>query len=85
MVRIPNPASTAKIRSAVHGSTLSQAKIARAIGVSDVAVHKYMTGDRKPAPANLLRLAEVLGVKVRDLTNDPMNYDDDVVNLSEAR
>ncbi|MEK6441861.1 helix-turn-helix domain-containing protein [Pseudonocardia sp. T1-2H] len=65
-----NPADTAKIRAAIYKSGLSQAQLARKIGLSDVAIHRYMTGLRKPHHENLAKLAQALRVDVRDLKTD---------------
>lgn len=63
----PNPVSTEKLRTAIYSSGKSQATIARATGISDASVTRYISGLRKPGPETLPRLAAVLGVRPDDL------------------
>jgi transcriptional regulator with XRE-family HTH domain len=64
-----NPVSSEKLREAILKSDLSQTQLARRVGLSDVCIHRYVTGLRKPGPSNLVKLSRALGVDVRDLMN----------------
>ncbi len=56
------------IRACRERAKLSQEKLAELVGVSRQAVTKWEKGQSEPNCENLLRLAEVLGVQVADLT-----------------
>jgi transcriptional regulator with XRE-family HTH domain len=49
-------------------SGLSQEKIAELVGISRQAVTKWESGQSIPSMANLIVLAEILGVSLEDLT-----------------
>ena len=70
MVRKPNPANTGKVRTAIINAPISQANIARKLGISDVSVHRWAVELRKPSPENLVLLAAVCGVAVSDMTDN---------------
>ncbi len=57
-----------RIRTCRERAMLSQEKVAELVGVSRQAVTKWEKDQSRPSCENLLRLAEVLGVTVADLT-----------------
>lgn len=57
----------ATIKSAIETSTYTPADVARAIGVDKSAVSRWMSGERTPTLQNLIDLAELLGVEMREM------------------
>lgn len=55
------------IKASIDASTYTPAEVARAIGVDKSAVSRWMSGERTPTLQNLIDLAELLGVEMRDL------------------
>jgi transcriptional regulator with XRE-family HTH domain len=62
------PMSQIKKRREAAG--LTQAQLARAMGVSEVTVQKWETGTRKPRSTRLKKLASALRCKAADLIGD---------------
>ena len=61
------PGNQEAISRAIKGSGKTYREIAKAMGVSDTTVSNYALGVRKPAAGNLVKLARVLGIEVREL------------------
>lgn len=59
------------IKALIEASSYSPADVARAIGVDRSAVSRWMAGGRTPTMQNLIDLAELLGVEVRDMWEGP--------------
>ena len=59
-----------KITRAVRGSGLSNTEISARIGVSRSLIGKWMTGERIPQMQNLIDLADLLGLEMRELWDD---------------
>ena len=57
----------ATIKSAIEDSTYSSADVARELGVDKSAVSRWMSGERTPTLQNLIDLAGLLGLEMRDL------------------
>mgnify|MGYP003452706443 CR=1 FL=1 len=57
----------ARIRAARHRRGLSQKQVGDALGINDRHVQAWEAGRRNPGPKHLAKLAEVLGLDVRDL------------------
>lgn len=55
---------TAGVRHAIEGSGLSRYEIAKASGVSEAALSRFMSGERGLTTGTLDRLADVLGLEV---------------------
>jgi transcriptional regulator with XRE-family HTH domain len=51
-----------RMRHFARASSLSQAEIARGIGVSDPSVHSWLSGKNTPTHENLAAFARVCGV-----------------------
>jgi transcriptional regulator with XRE-family HTH domain len=49
-------------------ASMTQAELAEAVGVTQATLSHYETGKRDVSVATLLRIAEVLGVSLQDLT-----------------
>jgi transcriptional regulator with XRE-family HTH domain len=60
-----------RINQLVNGSPYTMADIARLIGVDRSAVSRWLTGARTPTVQNLVDLAAVLQVEVRELWDGP--------------
>lgn len=50
---------------------LSRAALAREIGASEATIARVETGERRPSPAMLVKLAEALGLGIEDLEAKP--------------
>ena len=50
---------------------ISQAQIARLMGVAPSNITEWVKGRSSPGPETITKLAEVLGVKVTDLIDEP--------------
>ena len=61
----------ARIRALIEASDFTQAEIGRALGVDKSTVNKWMTGGRTPTMQNLIELAELLGVDMREIWEGP--------------
>lgn len=59
-----------KLRELRKAKGLSTTELASAINASEVTVRTWEAGRYSPAPWNLPRLAEALGVPVEDFTTD---------------
>lgn len=63
----------AKIKELREAAGMNKAQLGRAVGVSDVTVHYWESGAIKQVGStHLLKLAEVLGVSVSELLDDPL-------------
>lgn len=60
-----------RIRALVAASGFSQVEIARSIGVDKSTVSKWIKGERTPTMQNLVDLAELLGVEMKELWDGP--------------
>lgn len=60
----------ARIAEARVRAGLSQAKLARLIGVNDITVSRWELGSRNPRHTSLIALAAALNVDVRDLAGE---------------
>lgn len=49
---------------------LNQEELANILGIKQASISQFETGDRIPTPANLQKIAEVLGTSVEELTGD---------------
>lgn len=52
---------------------VTQAQLAKSLGVSDMAVRTWENGSRSPRTGDLPRIAKVLGVRVYDLMPDDLD------------
>lgn len=59
-----------KLRRAMEARQLSQHKLAKASGVTQSAICKYLNEGKEPQDETLTRLAEAMGVKPEDLRGD---------------
>lgn len=67
-----------RIRRLREAAGLSKAELAKRVGVSDVAVGYWESGESKTVnSANLVSLGIALGISVSDLLDDPMAVDRD--------
>ena len=64
-------ALAARIRTLIEASDYTQADVGRALGVAKSTVNKWMSGGRTPTMQNLIELAELLGVDMRELWEGP--------------
>lgn len=55
--------SPAAIVAAREARDWNQTDLAKEVGVSQVTISKYESGERRPTPATLRKLAEALGVE----------------------
>lgn len=60
-----------RIRALVAASGFSQVEVARSIGVDKSTVSKWIKGERTPTMQNLVDLAELLGVEMKELWDGP--------------
>lgn len=66
-------------------SNYSQKKVAASLGISNVQLSRYESGDRNPDPDTLAHLADYFNVSVDYLlgrTDNPIRIDDDSINVS---
>ena len=59
------------IRSLRERSGYTQATLARAIGVSDMTIRRWESGQREPRASEIAKLCEVLGVSEAELLRGP--------------
>lgn len=64
---------------------LSQEYLARAVGVSRVAISRYENGEREPKQEILGKIANALGVSVHELYGDIFNKFNSVINLDNIK
>ena len=62
------------IKSARQARELTLAEVGSALGVSRQYVYAWEAGRRNPGPKHLAKLAEVLGLDVRDLLPKESNH-----------
>lgn len=55
------------IKAARQARKLTQKQVGEALGINDRHVQAWEAGRRNPGPKHLAKLAEVLGLDVRDL------------------
>ena len=63
----PWPALGAALRTARHRAALSQADIARQLGISQPAYSQFERGLTRPRPALLVPMAQFLGLRLGDV------------------
>lgn len=56
-----------RIRELVASSGMTQAEIGRALGVGKSTVNKWVKGERTPTMQNLIELAELLGIEMKEI------------------
>lgn len=61
------------IRSLRERSGYTQATLARAIGVSDMTIRRWESGQREPRASEIAKLCEVLGVSEAELLRGPQS------------
>lgn len=69
-VTLTQPEVARRIADAIKSSALSRDEVARSVGVHPSAVSHWVSGRAVPTVANLVRLAEVLGVDAASLLPD---------------
>lgn len=55
-----------RLKEAREKAGMSQAELAKLLGVSRQAVNNYETGDRKPADENKKKLADILDISIEN-------------------
>lgn len=81
-----NPLSLGKrLRNTRALRGLTQAQIADAVGVTNVTLSRYESGERRPEPEMLKKLAGILGVSADYLlgTSDAMHGSENAAGLAE--
>ncbi len=61
------PDQPSPIRAARIAAGMTQQQLADALGISQVSVTRWETGEREPRVSTLKRIASVLGCNLRDL------------------
>lgn len=61
------PDQPSPIRAARIAAGMTQQQLADALGISQVSVTRWETGEREPRVSTLNRIASVLGCNLRDL------------------
>lgn len=61
------PDQPSPIRAARIAAGMTQQQLADALGISQVSVTRWETGEREPRVSTLKRIAAVLGCNLRDL------------------
>lgn len=56
---------------AIHRSNIQPKAIAMKLGVNPTTVHFWRTSRSRPSDALVPRLAEILGIPIKELTDDP--------------
>ena len=59
-----------KLRQARHNAGYSLRELSKIVGIDHNEIWKYENGRRNPYPRNIRRLAEALGVEVRDIREE---------------
>ncbi|GHH52441.1 helix-turn-helix domain-containing protein [[Pseudomonas] boreopolis] len=60
-----------RLKRLIEQSEFNAAEVAREVGVDKSTVSKWMSGERTPTMKNLMDLADLLGVEMRDLWEGP--------------
>jgi transcriptional regulator with XRE-family HTH domain len=75
MNRSDQQVSRRALRNALKTSGLTKTEVARRTGVAKSTLSNWLARHRNPTPANLARLAEVLGVEVTDLVSGGRSHE----------
>lgn len=59
---MPNNPAISKLRAAIADRGLTQVEVAKLLGVTQAAISKILTGDRRPSPDLARELVRVSGV-----------------------
>jgi SOS-response transcriptional repressor LexA len=62
-----------KIVEMMSASHLTQQKLAEKLGVSQVAIHSWVTGKKSPSKANISEMAKIFGVSAAYFLSDNVN------------
>ena len=60
----PNGNFSSRLRTALENKKMKQKELGKLTGLSNVAISRYLSGDRRPGGDELYRIASVLGINM---------------------
>jgi transcriptional regulator with XRE-family HTH domain len=75
-----------KLKNLRELASMSQAELAKAVGVSTVMISQYENGKKMPGRETVIRIAEVFGISSSDLLGDNIEGEqyDEIIILNRA-